>query len=806
MKKLLVIILLCLTQTPFLFSQCESESAYPEAMYKYWTLRDQFREHFIRNDMDEEGNLTGDGIGEWNALGLRYTKAGFGLPANGLTITNPVDADGRVQKVSENTPCNFAGEPGVPNYLDFSADGTYRLGWYIATLATEYELLRKNSQSTKVVTNELFLALQAYRRLNMAANRMNALHCNICRCGNDSGCEKKVPNLSGYSGFFLRTDAHRQLHEEFDSEEYPPDWRVGGIVSQQSCVIENSTVCEFRSHVKHVVSQDQIIGLLFGLAFVKKYIPESENIFWDGEKYNLLDMAQQIAKGMVRRIRIHPWRKISYPPCEDEGHFGPSLSNADGGDALATIHGMIKVLNYIYPESGESSTATDYSIWQTFLITPVVQFGLAGDNRRMAIELMTAGDANYGGAARDLTIEKGFLMQHIAWGLLHNKKDEIRINALDSMRDLLCNMSCEGPCQKITDSNGNQISPGPAFICNNSPIGDNGFDNPWCNGELWQRGSDHECNGTPWAYKANGLDYMMAYNMYHLAQLPRAVYADPFNPEGEVRFKERLAAVEGADYICDPFAEYTFSISSEVDFDEITWEVETPYLEIVGDIHGESCTVISHGDFFYDGLSWIRAKTLTGDCDYQIFEKEVYFNKSDYPAMEDSYYSACQERFNIWDAKPVGVNTDYKFIAVSGGTIISQNGTSAEIEVPYENQLLGTDFVYRVEITNECGTLQTGYYTIDILECEIIRRVKIYPNPVKSVLSIEYLNFENELFDQRKVDGVIIKSTDANFVHRLDANSTAENVDVSTWTEGLYEVIINVEGKMVAEPFVVTKE
>lgn len=805
MKNIIVITLLCLMQSPLLFSQCDSGNGYPEAMYKYWNLRNQFREHFIVNDMDEDGNLIGDGIGEWNILGLRYTKAGFGLPANGLTITNAVPDNRKVQHVGEDSPCNFFGEPGVYNYLDYGADGTYRLGWYIATLATEYALLKKNNQNTKVVINELFLALQAYRRLNMAANRINALHCNFCRCSGDPDCEEKVPNLSGHSGFFLRTDAHAHLHEEFDSEDYPPEWQVGGIVSQHACDLEGSTVCDFRSHTKHVVSQDQIIGLLFGLAFVKRYIPNSEIVILDGEVFNLVDMAQSIAKGMVRRIRIHPWRKISYPPCEDEGHFGPSISEADGGDAKFMIHGMIKALNYIYPESGESSTAHDYGLWQ-FNITSAMQIGQSSDNMRMVIELMTSGDANYGGTARDRSIEEGYLMQHIAWGLLHGKVDEIRTSALERMRDLLCDMSCEGPCRKILDQNGNNAFPGPDFNCHNSPGGLANLDDPWCRGELWQRGYDTKCNETPWAYKASGLDYMMAYNMYHLARLPKAVYADPFNPDGVVRFKERLAAVEGVDYICDPTAEYTFSISGDVIYDEITWEVEGPYLEIIGNIHGESCTVISHADFFYDGLAWIRAKTVTGDCDYQIFEREVYFNKPDYPTIEDNYYSACQERFRIWDAKPAGVNTDYKFVAVSGGVILSQNGTSAEVEVAYEDQLLGNDFVFYVEITNECGTLRTSNYTIDILECEIIRRVGVYPNPVKSMLNIRYLNFENELFDRQQVNGVIIKSTDPTFRYQLGANRQEENVDVANWTEGLYEVVITVEGEVVTESFVVIKE
>jgi hypothetical protein len=95
---------------------------------RYFSSRQAFRDHYVRNAMDVEGNLTGDGIGTWDAQKRRYSYAGYGLPMAQMIMTY-----------------NAPGGNGRPNYLR-NGDIPINLGRYIALLCSEYDLLGQNGQ------------------------------------------------------------------------------------------------------------------------------------------------------------------------------------------------------------------------------------------------------------------------------------------------------------------------------------------------------------------------------------------------------------------------------------------------------------------------------------------------------------------------------------------------------------------------------------------------------------------------------------------------------------------------------------
>lgn len=172
----LLLIFICFSNV---HSQCPD--ADNNFMEKYWTTRENLNKWFVASTIDElTGELTSDGIGTWDCEKNMYTLAGVGLPAN--RITNGI-------------------------YAKYG-DATYGLGRYFAMLATEYALLSQSGQveAKKRTINELFLALQAYRRLDMTANRLYRKYVN-CKYGCNVNLYSGV-DLSGYSGFFIRDDAN----------------------------------------------------------------------------------------------------------------------------------------------------------------------------------------------------------------------------------------------------------------------------------------------------------------------------------------------------------------------------------------------------------------------------------------------------------------------------------------------------------------------------------------------------------------------------------------------------------------------
>lgn len=76
----------------------------------------------------------------------------------------------------ESLPFNQRGYSG-PGFTNSNpnfklGDGTSTLGLYIAQLATEYALLKKNAQRTEKVLHELFCAMNAFDRLDYKAENI----------------------------------------------------------------------------------------------------------------------------------------------------------------------------------------------------------------------------------------------------------------------------------------------------------------------------------------------------------------------------------------------------------------------------------------------------------------------------------------------------------------------------------------------------------------------------------------------------------------------------------------------------------
>lgn len=132
---------------------------------KYWWYKSRLNNDFVK---------VGLGDGE----SLPFNQRGFDGP--GFTNSNP----------------NFK-----------LGDGTSTLGLYIAQLATEYALLKKNQQNTDKVKHELFCAMNAFDRLDYKAE-------GVWEYGSNS-----------LNGYFIRDDTPKNfVRNNYDHFNYFSNW------------------------------------------------------------------------------------------------------------------------------------------------------------------------------------------------------------------------------------------------------------------------------------------------------------------------------------------------------------------------------------------------------------------------------------------------------------------------------------------------------------------------------------------------------------------------------------------------------
>ena len=800
MKQISLFLLFYLTALSFVGAQCDrmDDQYTPRALYKYWQLRERFDQHFVKTDLDEDGNLTGDGIGTWDAANNQYTKAGYSLPVINLLMANRPAQDGSdVYDPPSGTLINSEGAPGVPNVLAVGADNTYAMGMYIAMIASEYKLHRMNGIPTKKLENELFLALQALRRLDMTANQLAAAVC---------GCDAPfniTPNTSGYTGFMVRLDAPADLHTEFDDPAYPDDWRVGGVRSMfAEADYYEGLPCNFRDedYRNRIAGQDQIIGMLFGLAFVKKFIPSDLVVSYGGTDYNLLAMAQIFAFHMVNRIASSSHRTIKYPACPLDIFNGgpPRLPNGDGGDATAYYYGMNKLLDYIMPGNGVPSSLGDYLAWQGAITLVVNNDQPIEDNRRMAIELMAASNTNFGTKAKNYAqrCDNLNLMQLFAWAVLHDK--DMTYNLPGEMNDILCSLGCEGPCytRYNKDGDGNPVPAwnGPRFDCSSSTA----VDNRWCTGERWKHSCDKvkNCNALTYGEKSSGYDFMLAYNLYHLYQLPNTPFFNPFEVVKDSH-EETIDHLTGESSICGGLIPYCIP-DAGTSLGEIEWEVsDNLYSPSVGS-NTLTCIYVSAANNSSQGTGWIRATFYDGECKY-AYQKNVQIGDPDHQinltiSNEPCLYAA----YLAIDGQSV-VNETYSWtVSAPPGVIVTPTTLNQGYLNVFTNNTYGGVLNYNVAITNECGTDNiSGHLMIPEKKCNGDIELFISPNPVDYDMHVELTNVFDDPFKDGGTGQFYLFDQYSNMRRSFDMSSLTKTINVSDLPNGLYFISGQVGGQQI---------
>jgi hypothetical protein len=199
----------------------------------------------------------------------------------------------------EGMPASFRRDYNSPGKIQWGADATIDLSYYIITLVTEYDLLSQNGQNTDATLNELFYALDALNRL-------------------DYYCDTWWGNGSGsLNGFLMRDDccydcwdasSNTLDNTKFQATITDLNNRSGGQINDIDAEWINAKV---QNTPKHAASIDQYLHIYLALSVVIKKMnsfqglppnqPCSGQTFLDGNSY-YMETAKDIMKRVINHI------------------------------------------------------------------------------------------------------------------------------------------------------------------------------------------------------------------------------------------------------------------------------------------------------------------------------------------------------------------------------------------------------------------------------------------------------------------------------------------------------------------------
>jgi len=581
--KILLLFFIC---SSTIYAQKEQKN---DLFYKYWQYKERFYKNFIRIDWGS------DGIGKFEEIETgnpawygRYEKAGYSLPASTHHPTRnnywwPTDPNTPFKQSHCNLNPDLSTENGV---LAWSEDTGGYLGLYLAVLASEYALLVQNGEKLQAekTLEEIYLALQAFRRLNMTANRWVTRYLAVVP---DFECKKDwTEDLSGYSGLTIRCDVPYRFWKEFHhptvskhvsygqvnpkgtdefgaiplgSSKYRcadlpngvPDIRNIYSASQLSCQAQphcgyKVSDCKFlymapndqnklapEILAEKYMSQDQTIGLLLGLCFIKRFIPADALHQSPDGAVSILIIATEITKSLASSLG-GSGKAFYVPPClgQPDNYAG---KNGCGYDWRFTKYGICKAITYI---TGEAFCSGNYFNFSTILVQGFVigkkplLINIEGSNEKRRMNYCF-----YHTLVALANPKKVFLQhamkdaqEYAPWvepfypllrKILHQIPDSLMVNAghlagIDYrsyeglLEKILKSYNCDGNCvpaKKLTDCNvpgypQSNLSCESGFVHHADERTGNRL------AEWYSYGDD---------FYGNGLDFMLLYNMYRLS-------------------------------------------------------------------------------------------------------------------------------------------------------------------------------------------------------------------------------------------------------------------------------------------------
>lgn len=825
---------------------------------KYWQYRENLNRHFVVTDRDPIAGCVNDGIGQDETDPCKFSKGGYSLPATSIYLENNAGFGAQGDRGDESEQLgniygpdcigDFSWNSSAPthtyNWTEYGVETLTQLGWYLVTLCTEYELLRLNGQTEQQqkTLEDIFLALQAVRRLDMQTqcllqtvymDRVAAGGGYLCsppfvhshtdhnNGGNgennfDSNVKLScafTADFSGYNGFFIREDATPEL-EAILHDPTNEAYNVDGIGSAFSVSVNDPTIIpncppvdRFCYLVKNgrLYSQDQIINLLNGLAYVKRFIPASATVTTcKGEEYHVLEIAQKIAEGIINHIDAPGnHNRLWVPGSKDCCDKPVKISMGPGGLLWGTMHGMVLACNYITGKKRRSTLlqrlafeATAYDPTSNVMFYYVLS---SIGKSHMNDEMFTA-------AAFDEHKEIFLLGQDI----LH--PEDLVAGSSDVFQNyfkmMLCDAPCGGPCRKGEGFDSQQPEGYyPEFTCANTPN--------WM-GQRWEANDSPlplACDKNLSSRQFNGIDFMALFNLYALKTQQTMPF---YNPDAPAANPETFIAdglINGPSYLC-PDQIGTFSIQQNYTgsiLKDIIWtasdniKILTPLILPSVEAKLTSTAEPSYvavdfsevreidqrygGDLASDGTTYPKAIDV---CQFSN-RKEIISGAPNYTI--ESNFAFCGNTLYTLRAigDPVLPDLSYSWTvkdAISGQVQTATGGIVTL--VGYENSNHMSVGEITLVITNPyCNTITTVTQPIPFHACNSFTdggdQLMVFPNPGRDEVSVAFIKEDYSVPD----GGVPIRitnTTNGQVVRTSKVYSKVSTLNTADLQDGSYNI------------------
>lgn len=406
---------------------------------KYWEYRDRF--------------LGKDGGSGFIDLGM---EAGQSLPMSGRAPNADCLGDWHINHHN----CDKHKGSGKIEW----GDGTVWLGYYLATLSLEYANLEKSGEDLSEISKELYFALYAYERLDRTA-------------------EMVLGMSPEYNGFFIRDDVPSDFYKS-DDNNLRRRFRISRlkgydcVQSDYSCGNKNMKIDD-----GGFASQDQILALLYGFTFVKKFAAKGK---FKTDKRNFGEMAMEYTDKIAGFCVECNWKL--------KGPRGEKISNRWGGD--------LRAFNFLIAKTANKITEGRYR--KNYF-------------QKKGIGRMIAGSYNWGFGMQSYRNHALIFDMVVTAGEWNAKKIAKRSRKADMIIFALAYSAINDvPLHK-------SISKEELFeIANSAPWDGPCFQSPGCRAPEGWRSSDRwwhakHKNGNPYGLKFewSGMDYMLFYNLLH---------------------------------------------------------------------------------------------------------------------------------------------------------------------------------------------------------------------------------------------------------------------------------------------------
>ncbi len=372
-------------------------------------------------------------------------------------------------------------------HLTFSDQATH-LGYYMGVLSTEIYIKERKKEDYTATLLELYYAMEAYRRLDESESKLQW-----------SG--KDFPDT--LDGLFLRMDVPQnfvKIHNAKLNKGLKDKVNIVHTDAEKYAIGSINWVSPYRRALDEhldIMSQDQAIGILMGFAIVKKAMPDKAFHITDAQgkslcdSYNFHRKAIQYASLIIEYIAKDKWI-IKTPAGED-------VPARRGGDTRSFSKGFRQVYSYFNDKNLETDNCLN-----------IFLHGFGDDNIKMACVLMAIGDfknqRKLYRKAKHYNWQAFYLM---LWEFLHNKQS--RFEYKDLIESQLKAAPESGPFFYGVDKRNEDIRYTPDYYFPNAK--------GWAASIKWEKNDKKQKFGDNMLLSIgsfNGLDYMLAYNLYRI--------------------------------------------------------------------------------------------------------------------------------------------------------------------------------------------------------------------------------------------------------------------------------------------------